>query len=43
MGPFGAGSQLDAFAFPGESFWMYSVTEPSLFFFMPGSIGELMR
>src|SRR5437899_11004564 len=43
MSPFGAGSQLDSLSAPGDLFWMYSVNEPSAFFFMPGSIGELIR
>ncbi len=29
--------------FAGESFWMYIVSDPSLFFFRFGSIGELIR
>src|SRR3954454_24462152 len=43
MSPFGAGSQLDSLSAPGDLFWMCSVNEPSEFFFMPGSIGELIR
>src|SRR6266852_3710305 len=43
MSPSGAGSQLDSFSVPGDLFWMYSVREPSAFFFMPGSIGELIK
>src|SRR5258707_15137865 len=43
MSPFGAGSQLDSLSAPGDLFWMYSVNEPSGFFFMPGNIGELIR
>src|SRR5882757_5480182 len=43
MSPFGAGSQLASLSAPGDLFWMYSVNEPSGFFFMPGSIGELIR
>jgi hypothetical protein len=29
-GPFGAGSQLFCLALPGDAFWKYSVSEPSL-------------
>ena len=43
LAAFGAGSQLDSLSAPGESFWIYSVREPSAFFVMPGSIGELIR
>src|SRR5580704_17296830 len=43
MRSFGAGSQLDSLSTPGLSFWMLRVSEPSAFFFMFGSIGELMR
>src|SRR5438132_4246542 len=39
----GAGNQFDSLSAPGDLFWMYSVNEPSAFFFMPGSIGELIR
>src|SRR5580704_4875923 len=41
--PLGAGSQFDSLLLPGESFWIYSVSESSSFFFMLGSIGELIR
>src|SRR5438128_6313114 len=43
MSPFGAGSQLDSLSAPGDLFWMYRVSEPSAFLFMPDSIGELIR
>src|SRR5438094_10216084 len=43
ISPFGAGSQLASLSAPGESFWICSVREPSAFFFMPDSIGELIR
>jgi hypothetical protein len=42
MVSFGAGNQVDSLAFPGESFWMYRVSQPSAFFFMAGNIGELI-
>ena len=37
------GGMLDSLSLPGESFWIYRVSEPSAFFFIPGSMGELMR
>src|SRR4051812_46635248 len=36
------GSRLASLSAPGDLFWLYSVNEPSAFFFMPGGIGELI-
>src|SRR5450432_4065010 len=43
IGPLGAGSQLASLALPGEPFWINSVSDPSGFFFMLGTISELTR
>src|SRR5215472_13309023 len=42
-GPPGAGSQLDSFSGPGDSFWMYSVRPPPASRFRVDIIGELIR